>query len=118
MMLQLACCLEPVSRASCRVMAAGVVGWLLPTLLYACNMPGWSHSKPEVRRALDEAAGVGLTVVATPNRHGHSWGYIACTHPDCPPRMRRMYVHSTPASQDNHARDIRRFIRRHEHKER
>lgn len=51
----------------------------------------------------------GLKVVST-TAHGHSWGYI-----DCPVCAGRLYVHSTPRDQDNHARNIRRFIRKHEH---
>jgi hypothetical protein len=75
----------------------------------------WSHSKPEVRGALDEAAAVGLTVTPTTS-HGHSWGYADCTNPDCGDPLRRLYVNSTPRDQDNEANKIRRFIRRHEHR--
>jgi hypothetical protein len=74
-------------------------------------MPTWSHSKPEVRRALSEAHAAGLKVVPT-TAHGHSWGYIDCT--EC---SGRLYVNSTPANQDNHATKIRRFIQKHEHQE-
>jgi hypothetical protein len=78
-------------------------------------MPRWTHSRPEVRRALDEANAAGLMVVPTTS-HGHSWGYVDCTDPDCrDPLRRRLYVHSTPRNQDNEANAIRRFIRRHEH---
>jgi hypothetical protein len=77
-------------------------------------MPTWSHSKPEVRGALDEAKAVGLRVEPTTS-HGHSWGYIDCVHPDCPEPKRRFYVRSTPEDQDNQANKIRRFIRRHQH---
>jgi len=68
-------------------------------------MPRWSHSKSEVRGALDEADSAGFAVVATMAR-GHSWGYI-----DCPKCDRRLYVHSTPKSAGNHAKQIRRFLR-------
>jgi hypothetical protein len=75
-------------------------------------MPEWSHSKKEVRRALDDAKAAGLGVTPT-EAHGHSWGYIDCSHPGCGGRY---YVWSTPASEDGHAKQIRRFIRRHKHK--
>jgi hypothetical protein len=84
-------------------------------MLYDANMTGWSHSKPEVRRALDEAQSAGLVVEPTTS-HGHSWGYIDCTDPDCADPKRRHYVNSTPQDQDNAATKIRRFIKRHEHK--
>ena len=78
-------------------------------------MTRWSHSKPEVRGALDEAVAAGLKVEPTPDSHGHSWGYIDCVDPDCAYPRRRFYVDSTPQDQDNEANDIRRFIRRHQH---
>lgn len=83
---------------------------MLPTV------PRWSHSKPEVRRALDEASAAGLKVEPTPDSHGHSWGYIDCTDLDCGLPRRRFYVNSTPGSPSNHANDIRRFMKRHQHK--
>jgi hypothetical protein len=78
-------------------------------------MQTWSHSRPEVRRALDEADDAGLEVVSTTS-HGHSWGYIDCVHPDCPDPKRRYYVRSTPRSQDDEGNRIRRFINRHQHR--
>lgn len=78
-------------------------------------MTRWSHSKPEIRGALDEADAAGLKVEPTETR-GHSWGYIDCVHPDCTEPQRRLYVSSTPRDQDNEASKIRRFIRRHQHK--
>jgi hypothetical protein len=77
-------------------------------------MTRWSHSKPEIRKALDEADADGLKVEPTGTR-GHSWGYVDCVHPDCPDKQRRLYVSSTPKNQDNEASKIRRFIRRHQH---
>lgn len=77
-------------------------------------MPTWSHSRPAVRDALDEAHAVALKVVPTTS-HGHSWGYIDCTYPDCPYPRRRYYVSSTPQDQDDEADRIRRFIRQHQH---
>ncbi len=74
-------------------------------------MPTWTHSKKEVRRALDEAAAAGLLVKESTGR-GHSWGTIQCPHNDC---LGRMSVWSTPRSQEDHADQIRRFIRRHAH---
>ena len=79
-------------------------------------MTRWSHSKPEVRGALDEAGVAGLRVEPTPGSHGHSWGYIDCVDPDCPQPKRRLYVSSTPEDQDNEANKIRRFIGRHQHR--
>jgi hypothetical protein len=80
-------------------------------------MPGWSHRQAEVRRALDDAVEAKLTVRDTPGSHGHSWGYIDCTSLDCTVPARRLYVNSTPQSQGNEANKIRRFIRKHEHKD-
>jgi hypothetical protein len=74
-------------------------------------MSEWSHSKKEVRQALDEAVAAGLTVTPTA-AHGHSWGYIDCPHTGCGGRF---YVWSTPGREGRHAKQIRRFIRRHEH---
>jgi len=69
---------------------------------------GWSHQKPQVHRALDEAADAGLKVEQTNTRR--HWGYIDCTN--C---TGRFWVWSTPETPDNHAKDIRRFIQRHRH---
>jgi hypothetical protein len=74
-------------------------------------MPTWSHSKKEVRRALDDAYAAGLVIKET-DGHGHSWGCIDCPQPDC---GMRMYVWSTPREEDVHARQIRRFVARHRH---
>ncbi len=68
-------------------------------------MPRWSHSKSDVRDALNEADSAGFTVVPT-TAHGHSWGYI-----DCPKCDQRLYVNSTPKNAGNHAKQIRRFLR-------
>jgi len=87
-------------------------------MLYAANMPRWSHSQAKVRSALDDAAAAGLRVMDTPGSHGHSWGYIDCVYADCTNQVRRYYVDSTPRNQDDEASKIRRFIRKHEHKER
>jgi hypothetical protein len=75
-------------------------------------MAKWSHPKPDVRRALDDADAASFAVVPTPDAHGHSWGYI-----DCPKCDQRFYVHSTPKSAGNHAKRIREFIRRHHHQD-
>jgi hypothetical protein len=76
----------------------------------------WTHTQPEVRKALDDAVSAGLTVKDTPGSHGHSWGYIDCAFPDCMNPLRRYYVNSTPRSQYDEASRIRRFIRKHEHR--
>jgi hypothetical protein len=78
-------------------------------------MTRWSHSRPAVRRALNEAAEAALKVTPTTS-HGHSWGYIDCVDPDCTEPKRRHYVNSTPNDEGNAANGIRRFIRKHEHK--
>lgn len=78
-------------------------------------MPSWSHSKPEVRSALDEAAMAEMKVEPTETR-GHSWGYLDCVHPDCSDPRRRYYVNSTPKNQHDEASKIPRFVRRHQHR--
>jgi hypothetical protein len=80
-------------------------------------VPRWSHRQPEVRKALDEAAQAGLRVKDTPGHHGHSWGYVDCTNPDCIDPVRRYYVNSTPQNEGNEAARLRRFIKRHQHKD-
>jgi hypothetical protein len=81
-------------------------------------MARWSHSKKQVREALDEAdracdeeSKPGFYVADT-NARGHSWGYIRCLA--C---SQKFSVWSTPKNADNHADQIRRFVRRHHHKE-
>ena len=74
-------------------------------------MPTSSHSKKEVRRALDDAYTAGFVVKET-DGHGHSWGYVDCPEPEC---NGRLYVWSTPRDVDIHARQIRRFVLRHRH---
>jgi hypothetical protein len=72
----------------------------------------WSHSRNQVRKALDEANKAGFDVEDT-SRHGHSWGYVRCRK--C---GQKFSVWSTPRSADNHAKQIRHFITRHSHPER
>ena len=76
-------------------------------------MVDWSHGEKEVRGALDDAATAGFTVKPTPHAHGHSWGYIDCTA-ECGGRL---YVWSTPQDPMEMARKIRKFMRRHDHKQ-
>jgi hypothetical protein len=76
-------------------------------------MPAWTHGEKEVRQALNDADAASFNVVPTHTR-GHSWGYIDCQGTECDGRF---YVWSSPASAAEHAKQIRRFIRRHEHKE-
>jgi hypothetical protein len=76
-------------------------------------VPNWSHSKKEIRSALDDADEAGFRVTPM-EAHGHSWGYIDCVGHGCDGRF---YVWSTPEDEDIHARKIRRFIRRHDHGE-
>lgn len=79
-------------------------------MLYVCNVPNWSHSKKQVRKALDEAHKAGFDVKET--TAGHRWGYVRCT--EC---GQTFSVWSTPRSADNHAKQIRRFIANHSHTE-
>jgi hypothetical protein len=86
-------------------------------------VPNWSHSKKQIRDALDEACkqvrkaldGTGdeeAFDVEDTSARGHSWGYVRCTR--C---SQRLSVWSTPRSADAHAKQIRRFIQRHSHTE-
>jgi hypothetical protein len=72
-------------------------------------MTRWSHSKKQIRDALDEADAAGFDVEDTSDL-GHSWGHTLCTVD-----KQRMQVWSTPKNADNHAKQIRRFISRHSH---
>jgi len=77
-------------------------------VLYVYNVSKWSHSKNQVRKALDEADGkAGFDVVDT-SAHGHSWGYVRCE--EC---GQKRSVWSTPKNADNHASQIRRFLTNH-----
>jgi hypothetical protein len=88
------------------------------TYVVGCNMPRWSHSKKQVRKALDEADrtrdenGKARFDVEDTNASGHGWGYIL--YLKC---RQRFPVWSTPKNADNHAEQIRRFLRRHHHEE-
>jgi hypothetical protein len=86
------------------------------TLRYASNVPEWSHPKPEVNRALLDAWTAGLQVVPSHRRGGH-WGKVHCNSMDCALQPRTYVVSSTPGNQHDEASRIRRFARRHEHKE-
>lgn len=77
-------------------------------------MPNWSHSKKQVRKALDEVDPADFKVMPTADAHGHSWGYIDCLYEAC---KGRFYIWSTPEDEDRHANKIRRFIQRHGHGE-
>lgn len=79
-------------------------------------MPEWTHPKPEVQRALLDAWNAGLRVEPSHRRGGH-WGKVHCNNLDCAAQPRTYVVSSTPGSQDDEASRIRRFTRRHEHKE-
>jgi hypothetical protein len=75
-------------------------------------MSRWSHSKKQVRDALDHADIGGFGVEPKSGRSGHAWGGIRCQV--C---RQRFTVFSTPRSADNHANQIHRFIARHSHAE-
>jgi hypothetical protein len=76
-------------------------------VLYVYNVADWSHSKKQVRDALDEAyaADFGIGTSA-----GHRWGYLECGK--C---GQTFSVWSTPKNADGHAKQIRRFIKKHSH---
>jgi len=76
-------------------------------------VPNWSHSKKQVRKALDDIDPKDFKVTPT-GAQGHSWGFIDCLKETC---KGRFYVWSTPEDEDSHARKIRRFIQRHGHGE-
>jgi hypothetical protein len=72
--------------------------------LYVYNVAGWSHSKKQVRDALDEAYAAGFAIRATPA--GHRWGYVECGK--C---GQTFSVWSTPRNPDNHqANEERRAL--------
>jgi hypothetical protein len=77
-------------------------------VLYVYNVAGWSHSKKQIRDALDDAYTAGFDIYETPA--GHRWGYLECGK--C---GQRGTVWSTPKSPDNHAKQLRRFMQRHRH---
>ncbi|MCM2388993.1 hypothetical protein [Streptomyces albipurpureus] len=67
---------------------------------------GDRHQKKDVEAALKRAEAVGLKVTRT--GRGHRWGYLIC----CPCND-RYKVPCTPQNQEDEARDINRFTRRH-----
>ena len=77
-------------------------------MLYVYNVPNWSHSKKQVRDALDDAYESDFAACETPA--AHRWGYLTC--PKC---GQTFSVWSTPRSADNHAKQIYRFMNRHRH---
>ena len=79
-------------------------------MLYVYNVAGWSHSKKQVRDALDEAYAAGFAIRATPA--GHRWGYVECGK--C---GQTFSVWSTPRNPDNHAKQIRHYMKRHRHED-
>lgn len=79
-------------------------------MLYVYNVADWSHSKKQVRDALDEAHAADFGIYAT--SAGHRWGYVECGK--C---GQHFSVWSTPRSADNHAKQIRRFVKKHSHED-
>jgi hypothetical protein len=77
-------------------------------VLYVYNVGRWSHSKQQVRDALDDAYAAKLSVCET--HAGHRWGYVECK--EC---GQSVSVWSTPRDADNHAKQLRRFMQRHGH---
>lgn len=79
-------------------------------MLYVYNVADWSHSKKQVRDALDEARAADFIICAT--TAGHRWGYVECGK--C---GQHFSVWSTPKHADNHAKQIRRFVKKHGHED-
>lgn len=79
-------------------------------MLYVYNVADWSHSKKQVRDALDEAYSADFSICKTPA--GHRWGYVECGK--C---GQKFSVWSTPQSPDNHAKQILRFMKKHSHED-
>jgi hypothetical protein len=77
-------------------------------VLYVYNVAGWSHSKKQIRDALDDAYAADFGVYETPS--AHRWGYLECGK--C---GQREAVWSTPRNADNHAKQLRRYMQRHSH---
>lgn len=77
-------------------------------MLYGCNVARWSHPRKQVLDALDDAAAAGLKIIPAAPR-AHRWGRVEC--PSC---GEHLSVWSTPRNADDHAKDIRRFIRHHQ----
>lgn len=77
-------------------------------MLYVYNVTGWSHSKKQIRDALDDAYRGGFSVYETPSEH--RWGYLE--RGKC---GQKENVWSTPRDADNHAKQLRRFMQRHSH---
>jgi hypothetical protein len=76
-------------------------------LLYVSNMvsPG-RHPRNPVARALDAAKDAGFEVIEI--HKGHRWGKVAC--PTC---GEDQGIWSSPKDDDNHAKQITRFVTRH-----
>lgn len=80
-----------------------------PSLLYVSNMvSAGRHPRNPVAHALDAAKDADLEVVEV--HKGHRWGKIVC--PKC---GEDQGVWSSPKDDDNHAKQITRFIAKHRH---
>ena len=73
------------------------------------------HPKKEVRKALKELTEAGWTIEVAGGGHAHRWGTVTCPyeHPDSSGGVSSCvhYVHSTPRSQGNHAKQLRNALR-------
>ncbi len=71
------------------------------------------HSKKAVREALEEAEKKGFVIQKA---SGHAWGILisSCEVDTCmnTPYGHRMSISSTPKSETNEAKKIRRFVQR------
>ena len=74
------------------------------------------HPKKEVRKAIKELRAAGWTIEVAVGGHAHRWGTATCPHqhPDgsggvtCCARV----IYGTPRNEGNHARELRRALRR------
>ena len=74
------------------------------------------HPKKEVRKALKELRAAGWTIEVARGGRAHRWGTATCPyqHPDGSGGLSRcaLVVYGTPRNEDNHARELRRGLRR------
>ena len=74
------------------------------------------HPKKEVRKALKELRVAGWTIEVARGGHSHRWGTATCPHqhPDVSGGSFRCVqgIRSTPRNTGNHAKELRRALRR------
>jgi hypothetical protein len=78
-------------------------------VLYVSNMvSSGRHPKNAVAQALETAKAAGFHVIEV--HKGHRWGKVVC--PNCGDDQG---VWSSPKDEDNHAKQIARFVAKHHH---